>query len=102
MHTHTPHLFPPQSVTVPLQGFLNAMVYGWTREDFLNVMAKPKESSAANPAATGTVRPKNLMDSADKSVNHIGDSVYLLSTEGQPMNDSEEEVEPQETEFEDD
>ena len=31
--THT------QSITVPLQGFLNAIVYGWTREDFLYVMA---------------------------------------------------------------
>lgn len=28
-----------QSITVPLQGFLNAIVYGWTRDDFLNVMA---------------------------------------------------------------
>ena len=25
----------PQSVTVPLQGFLNAIVYGWTRDDFV-------------------------------------------------------------------
>ena len=31
--------FPMQSVTVPLQGFLNAIVYGWTRGDFLQVMA---------------------------------------------------------------
>ena len=28
-----------QSITVPLQGFLNAIVYGWTRDDFLNIMA---------------------------------------------------------------
>lgn len=27
-----------QSVTVPLQGFLNAIVYGWTREDFIQVI----------------------------------------------------------------
>lgn len=26
-------------MTVPIQGFLNAIVYGWTREDFLYVMA---------------------------------------------------------------
>ena len=31
-----------QSITVPLQGFLNAIVYGWTREDFLYVMASTK------------------------------------------------------------
>lgn len=27
-----------QSLTVPLQGFLNALVYAWTKEDFLKVM----------------------------------------------------------------
>jgi hypothetical protein len=26
-----------QSLTLPLQGFLNAIVYGWTRDEFLNV-----------------------------------------------------------------
>ena len=26
-----------QSITVPIQGFLNAIVYGWTREDFISV-----------------------------------------------------------------
>lgn len=29
-------------MTVPLQGFLNAIVYGWTREDFLYIMASTK------------------------------------------------------------
>lgn len=28
-----------QSLTVPLQGFLNAIIYGWTRNDFINSMA---------------------------------------------------------------
>ena len=28
-----------QSFLVPLQGFLNAIVYGWTREDFAQLMA---------------------------------------------------------------
>ena len=27
-------MLPPQSLTAPLQGFLNAIVYGWTREEF--------------------------------------------------------------------
>lgn len=27
-----------QSITVPLQGFLNAIVYGWTREDFVQAV----------------------------------------------------------------
>lgn len=28
-----------QSLIVPLQGFFNAIVYGWTREDFVNLVA---------------------------------------------------------------
>lgn len=28
-----------QSFIVPLQGFLNAIVYGWTREDFAQLLA---------------------------------------------------------------
>ena len=34
-----------QSITVPLQGFLNAIVYGWTREDFLYIMASTSRIS---------------------------------------------------------
>lgn len=30
---------PLQGVTIPVQGFLNAIVYGWTRDDFLYVMS---------------------------------------------------------------
>ena len=32
------YIFLWQSLTVPLQGFLNAIVYAWTKEDFLKVM----------------------------------------------------------------
>ena len=28
-----------QSLTLPLQGFMNAIVYGWTREDFVQTIA---------------------------------------------------------------
>ena len=28
-----------QAFIVPLQGFMNAIVYGWTREDFVQLMA---------------------------------------------------------------
>lgn len=28
-----------QSFIVPLQGFFNAIVYGWTREDFVHLVA---------------------------------------------------------------
>ena len=32
---------------VPIQGFLNALVYGWTRSDFVSVMTSKKISSPA-------------------------------------------------------
>ena len=35
-HTHT------QSLTAPLQGFLNALVYGWTREKFVTIAGYKK------------------------------------------------------------
>ena len=41
MHAST--LLYTQSVTVPLQGFLNALVYGWTREDFLHVIVRSRD-----------------------------------------------------------
>lgn len=43
-----------QSVTVPLQGFLNAIVYGGTREDeggFINMM-KPRKLSEGDRTET--------------------------------------------------
>ena len=41
-----------QALTVPSQGFLNALVYGWTRGDFLSVMStrrlnRPQHDSLA-------------------------------------------------------
>ena len=34
-----------QSLTVPIQGFLNAIVYGWTRDDFVYLVSlKYKQS----------------------------------------------------------
>ena len=32
-------IVPVQSLIVPLQGFFNAIVYGWTREDFVHLVA---------------------------------------------------------------
>ena len=36
------HYFISQSLTAPLQGILNALVYGWTREDFLRTIYNRK------------------------------------------------------------
>ena len=49
------HLFTPnaiytyiQALTVPIQGFLNALAYGWTRGDFRSVMSLRHHSSQAD------------------------------------------------------
>ena len=53
MHAHSLiFIFVLQSVSVPLQGFLNAIVYGWTREDFIQVI-RP------NPISTQSSRTES-------------------------------------------
>jgi len=48
-----------QSVTVPLQGFLNAIVYGWTRGDFLFIMAATSSHSYQKEAeVTSSLEPE--------------------------------------------
>ena len=39
MYVDSVHTLTLQSLTITQQGFLNAIVYGWTREDFLHIMA---------------------------------------------------------------
>lgn len=45
-------LYPLQSLTLPLQGLLNAIVYGWTREDFVQGIANPNTSEEENVTLT--------------------------------------------------
>ena len=50
-----------QSITVPLQGFLNALVYGWTRDDF--VQAIRSESVNAENRSDRLFREQDSMSS---------------------------------------
>lgn len=43
-----------QSVTVPLQGFLNAIIYGSTREDFVHMMGTTARFFAAETEGDGS------------------------------------------------
>jgi len=44
-HCMHAHFNTMQSLTVPIQGFLNAIVYGWTRDDFVYLVSlKYKQS----------------------------------------------------------
>ena len=48
-HTHT-----TQSITVPAQGFLNALVYGWTREDFVHTIMHRRDTSGSHFSNEGS------------------------------------------------
>ena len=37
-----------QAIFVPIQGFLNALAYGWTREDFLSAMSSRRSMTLTN------------------------------------------------------
>ena len=55
-----------QSLTITQQGFLNAIVYGWTRDDFINTVAtsalpKDNRKSFLSSLATVTQDPDENM-----------------------------------------
>ena len=61
-------------MTVPLQGFLNAIVYGWTREDFLYVMASTARNEKINNNGSRT-----MVD--DEESSDFEDSTVLTESE---------------------
>ena len=83
-----------QAIIVPIQGALNAVVYGWTRGDFLNVMS----SQRVNPRTGSFALSYDAMEGEGERVeddgeerecgerHHMGNSALFLSTS--------EEVEP--------
>ena len=58
-----------QSVTLPVQGFLNAIVYGWTREDFVYLVSLKSQLSE-----------RELEESMDETLEDAEDSGILLSS----------------------
>ena len=63
-----------QSFTAPLQGFLNALVYGWTREDFMRTIAQKRSQSNAHGgnAAINSSSEEEEEDMKDSSVRLFG------------------------------
>lgn len=51
-----------QSVTVGLQGFLNAIVYGWTRTEFLTVLEVTSSSSYHTYLEGGATSHRDKME----------------------------------------
>ena len=68
-----------QSLTAPLQGFLNAIVYGWTREEFFKAITHRKGINS---------EPSRVVNEDEDSLFHgrgtgsdVVDSVQISSSE---------------------
>lgn len=83
-----------QSITIPLQGFLNAIVYGWTRQDFITAVRSNtvnvrnednrlfNEQAAAQSDSYGSVADSRLLVN---SSNEGGGSLYGRSLAGRDL-----------------
>ena len=74
-----------QAVSVTQQGFLNAIVYGWTREDFVHIMSMTRSSQHT---------PLDLLTHSRVTTAHDGgggESGDLETTWADPLGDEEEE-----------
>lgn len=79
-----------QALFVPIQGFLNAAVYGWTRGDFLNVMSSRKVYSRPNHFSLSYENEEETVVEDDGEEDgerwqgesqRMGNSILFLSTE---------------------
>ena len=62
-------LFLLQAVTLPLQGFFNAIAYGWTRDDFVNAVSLKMEEEHDNMVDNDiTASPDHEMEESASSV----------------------------------
>ena len=77
-----------QAIFVPIQGFLNAVVYGWTRGDFLNVMSSQQVRTRADSFALsydamereGERVEDDGEESEHQQTRRTGNSILFLST----------------------
>ena len=88
-----------QSITVPLQGFLNAMVYGWTREDFL--VTPRAKSNSETTYGTADTEVESSMDEEGNEFRVESSTVNIMDISIKVPMDLEESVVYQETEMED-
>eukprot|EP00731_Ephydatia_muelleri_P022677 Em0015g260a len=66
-----------QSLVLPLQGFLNAIVYGWTNEDFVDTVIKSSSSDSGTSVSSQRGRPSYLH--RDQSTSELVDSEDVAS-----------------------
>ena len=81
---HQTHI---QALTVPIQGFLNALAYGWTRGDFKSVMSlRHLSSQAGSPhevqdSKSRTKRFMRRMEESKAKLSGKSFGTYLLKQE---------------------
>ena len=63
--THLDYCTLLQSLTVPLQGLLNAVVYGWTREDFVKTVTAERAPVVEEQAAQVTLQSEESHGDCD-------------------------------------
>ena len=70
---------------MPLQGFLNAIVYGWTREDFIHVVTLQLTARSDFDESTPIiVNPQELCMSYDaQNDGRFEDTVSQMATSGE-------------------
>lgn len=91
---------------MPLQGFLNALVYGWTREDFLHVIVRTRNdpfSVDANNINSPLVQSTNeddyrgdvfannseMVSSTEEHEQFDRDPLYTLTEDTEPEQEEE-------------
>ena len=57
----------PQAIFVPIQGFINALAYGWTRGDFLRVMSSRHGNE--NQASTQALSPTTSLEETEEETD---------------------------------
>ena len=78
---HTPIHPYTQALFVPLQGFLNAIVYGWTREDFLDIMASSRAREGQDSFVLSQEEEEEEGEGTESEVvDRHGNSILFLST----------------------
>ena len=78
-----------QSVTVPLQGFLNALVYGWTREDFLYIITRNQNDIFS----VDSVRSNNINSPLVQSTNNDDDRGDVFANNSELVSSMDEQEE---------
>lgn len=84
-----------QSISLPIQGFLNAIVYGWTRDDFIQVMVHTTNNRRNSDVLMQLeeeeeVRSQGIEESMlDQERMFINSQEDKLSSETEPESDAE-------------